>query len=468
MFEHITINLSPSGIRHDRMEGRDYIVAPMVMLTEGVHAGSNGPLYYPTEELAKTPQVWNHKPVVVYHPTINGEGVSACDPDIVDKYKIGVVMNTKWDATKNKLKAEAWIEVNRANEVDERIMQAIENNKPMELSTGVFTDNEASKGTWNTEEYVAVARNYRPDHLALLPDQIGACSMKDGAGFLVANALSHDDIRSSLYTSLRERLGRDAWIVDVFESSVIYEHDGKLWKLMYTRNNDVASLGTEAPVRVHRNVQYRTVDGALIGNAEFPLTPRTGEIDMSKKTIVDGLIANDATNWVEADRDGLMAMNEDQLKKMSPKPIVNKDETDDDDEKSDAADLNDVAPEDKPKTDNAGAPQITLDQLPPEMQAVYNHGLQTLQRERKTLIDTITANEANVFSAEQLGTMSLEQLQGMAALAKKQQAAPAHNASQQAVALFSGQATPAAPTANAKGEAPKPLGLPTMNFEKTA
>lgn len=33
----------------------------------------------------------------------------------------------------------------------------------------------------------AVARNHRPDHLAILPDQVGACSLADGAG-LIRNA----------------------------------------------------------------------------------------------------------------------------------------------------------------------------------------------------------------------------------------------------------------------------------------
>ena len=70
MLEHITNNLQGSQVRHDRMEGREYLVAPMAMITEGVHNGSQGPLYYPWDELSKFPQVWNMKPVVVYHPSI--------------------------------------------------------------------------------------------------------------------------------------------------------------------------------------------------------------------------------------------------------------------------------------------------------------------------------------------------------------------------------------------------------------
>ena len=40
------------------MDGKDFLVAPMVMIVEGVLEGSEGPLYYPATELAKTPAVW--------------------------------------------------------------------------------------------------------------------------------------------------------------------------------------------------------------------------------------------------------------------------------------------------------------------------------------------------------------------------------------------------------------------------
>jgi hypothetical protein len=77
--QNVTTNMG-SAIRHDSMEGRDYLVAPMVMITEGVHNGSGGSLYYSKEELEKTPESWNHKPVVVYNPPMNGIGVCAFDP----------------------------------------------------------------------------------------------------------------------------------------------------------------------------------------------------------------------------------------------------------------------------------------------------------------------------------------------------------------------------------------------------
>jgi len=181
-FAALAYNLSPASIRLETLEDKEYVVVPMVILTEGVHSGTSGPLYYPPEELKKTPATWNHKPVVVYHPTMNGESLSACEPAIINSRKVGIMMNTRWE--KGKLKSEAWIDRSKADKVDPRIMEAVDKLEVMELSTGVFLDIDDTKGEWKGESYVGIARNFRADHLALLPDQIGACSIEDGAGLL--------------------------------------------------------------------------------------------------------------------------------------------------------------------------------------------------------------------------------------------------------------------------------------------
>ncbi len=187
------IQCNKSGaVRYDRMNGREYVVVPMVMIVEGVLNGSAGPVLYPAEELEKFPASWNHKPVVVYHPELNGQPLSACDPDILTVQGIGLIMNSSWekeDGKKGKLKAEAWLEQTRVEEVDERVAEAIKNNQTLELSTGLFFDAELQEGEFDGRHYKMIARNYRPDHLAVLPDKVGACSVEDGAGFIRANEL---------------------------------------------------------------------------------------------------------------------------------------------------------------------------------------------------------------------------------------------------------------------------------------
>jgi len=166
------------------LEGRPHYVVPVVMITEGVHNGSQGPLYYPADELRQTARYWDGKPVVVYHPDMYTAG-SAGNPTVFNKQKVGTVFNTRFEH--GKLKADAWIDVQRVAQVDRRVFTAIQNQQPMEVSTGLFTDNVPQRGNWNGKRFDAVARNYRPDHLAILPDQVGACSLADGAG-LIRNA----------------------------------------------------------------------------------------------------------------------------------------------------------------------------------------------------------------------------------------------------------------------------------------
>jgi len=205
-FSTFTFNLKvdKAKIRHDTMNGRDHLVVPAVMITEGVHNGSLGPLFYSEEECSKRPGLWNNKPVVVYHPEANGVGVSACDPDIINTYGIGVLMNTHWE--KEGLKTECWIEEEKTKEVDDRVLNALDEGLMMEVSTGLFTEIERVEGEWKGEKYVGIASNFQPDHLAILPDLKGACSIEDGAGFLRNEKIARTEATPEALQALGESI----------------------------------------------------------------------------------------------------------------------------------------------------------------------------------------------------------------------------------------------------------------------
>lgn len=180
--ERLLLNLKTAGkVRRVLRNGRSYLVAPATILVPGVLAGSEGPLFYPPQEVAASPGVWNDTPIVVYHPTENGFNVAARNPRVLDEVKIGRVYNDHI-TRKGTRRVEAWFDEERTKAVDNRIHKALLKGQPLELSTGLYTDNELKDGTYNGKGYTAVARNYRPDHLAILPDQVGACSVKDGCG----------------------------------------------------------------------------------------------------------------------------------------------------------------------------------------------------------------------------------------------------------------------------------------------
>ncbi|QDV63043.1 DUF2213 domain-containing protein [Crateriforma conspicua] len=167
-------------------DGNEYYVVPVVMIVEGVHHGSNGPFYYSKNELKKSASAWNMKPIVVNHPAdSNGRMVSADSKEIRAKQEVGFIVNARFE--NNKLVADACIEKERAFHIDPRICRAIESRQLMEVSTGLFHDVQYSPGQWAGKSYEFEATEHRPDHLAILPDGVGACSVSDGAGLLQAN-----------------------------------------------------------------------------------------------------------------------------------------------------------------------------------------------------------------------------------------------------------------------------------------
>lgn len=168
------------SIRATTHQGKPYIIVPVVMMVEGVHNGSHGPLFHSATELGRFIQTWNGIPVVIQHPARNGESVSANSPDIIDSQTIGRVYNARMDG--NKLCGEVWIDVEQGNNVSPETMAIIRSQERLDVSVGIFSEEEAIPGNWNGEDYVGIARNHRPDHLALLPGGVGACSWNDGCG----------------------------------------------------------------------------------------------------------------------------------------------------------------------------------------------------------------------------------------------------------------------------------------------
>jgi len=132
----------------------------------------------PDEEFE--PATWNGVPLTASHPLDGDEFVTANSPEIIETFSIGRVFNTTFE--NGSLKAEAWIDVQKANKIDKGIISKIKNEKEFEVSTGFLANEESESGVSNGVEYSVLFRNIRPDHMALLPNEVGACSWKDGCG----------------------------------------------------------------------------------------------------------------------------------------------------------------------------------------------------------------------------------------------------------------------------------------------
>lgn len=167
-------------VREAMHQGKTHLVVPVIMMREGVHNGSHGQIFHPIDELGHFEGAWNGIPVSIQHPSVDGKHVSANSPDIIDANVVGKVFNTHVEG--DKLRAEAWLDKERLKQISPATAAYLQKGQPVEVSLGMFTDDEAGEGNWNGESYVATARNHRPDHLALLPGGKGACSWKDGCG----------------------------------------------------------------------------------------------------------------------------------------------------------------------------------------------------------------------------------------------------------------------------------------------
>ena len=183
-------------IRTEQHQGKPHLVVPVVMMVEGVHNGSQGAVFHSAAELGKIPESWNGIPVVVQHPEENGNSVSANSPELIEKEIVGRVYHTRVDG--DKLKAELYLDEEKLKQTNPLAYAYIIQGRALEVSVGVFTDDDDTPGEWNGEQYEKIAKNHRPDHLALLPGETGACSWRDGCGIRI-NKEGGNDVKNETF-----------------------------------------------------------------------------------------------------------------------------------------------------------------------------------------------------------------------------------------------------------------------------
>ena len=166
----IQINvISPWAVKNGLM------VAPVIIMVEGVHHGSAGAIYWAAHILEQNAGKWEGIPVVINHPMVNGRPVSVNFNDETKNQIIGHVTNPSYDLAKKGIKAEIHVMMNKG--INLSVLQ-----KTKEISAGIFSDEVYKAGHWNGEFYNACSITMEPDHLALLPENTGACSWQDGCG----------------------------------------------------------------------------------------------------------------------------------------------------------------------------------------------------------------------------------------------------------------------------------------------
>jgi len=173
-------------VSHIEKGGKAYLVAPVVAIRAGVLNNE----FVPAEEIGHFVESWNGIIVPLGHPKLRGVPISANSPDI-ESVSPGRFWNASFDG--ETLRGEIWVDLEKANAIGGDALEAVnrlEKGEGIEVSTAYFRDLEETKGDLNGQKYFGIARNLRPDHLALLLHDIGACSWKDGCGVPRVNSLS--------------------------------------------------------------------------------------------------------------------------------------------------------------------------------------------------------------------------------------------------------------------------------------
>lgn len=429
-------------VKREIFNNKQYLVVPVTMMVEGVHSGSHGPLLHLASELGKITESWNGIPVTIYHPQ-NEEGsyVSANSPEILTEYAAGIVFNTRMDGTS--LKAEIWFEEDRLKEVSPETYERVEQGDVIEVSVGVFSEEETTAGQYKGENYIAIARNHRPDHLAVLPRQKGACSVEDGCGIrtnqkggdmfilneenqsqvfkelaakgLSVNSTGYYELANKAQATLNVKDTGTAsfYLEEIFENELVfkvytYDPNGggrnvKFYKQSFQENaaGEVELIG-EA-VQVKRVVSYPNVPQANVTKRvrKNPIINNSKNEEMCTecvKKLANNLIANKSTAFQESDREWLETLSEEQLEKMTPQPVA-------------SPQANTLSKEQAITILQGMTTEEYYGILPKEVREQVQAGLRINAEKRSTMIAEITANEKSPWKKEELEALPTETLE---------------------------------------------------------
>jgi len=405
---YFTTNIAINALRRKTLDGKDYLVGPVVMAKECVMNG----ILYKAVDLQKSVPSWNGRIVTALHPKEGETHVSAnASPDVYEQWGLGLLFNSTYDKKTTKLKSQVWLDEAKLKS-NKEVAAAIDNGDMLEVSTGLFIDVIEEEGEFDGKPYTKVATNYRPDHLALLPGETGACSIDDGAGFpranmeLVVNGklvqnVTEREIYQEVFTLLRERdktsnPRRYPYVEDIFENTCVFSADEEgyvLYRVGINRTTTPISLVGD-PVKVVRRVSYVDVPSTNATKTNNKKGPQ-----MERKTVIDGLIA--ANKLQETDRERLMALTDEEFGSAVAALQV---------------------PAANTQTPPSPPPAPAKDTTPPAVRSNVEKDKEAtagrLYDEARTrIISKIKANTQNTFTDQEMSEMTLNQLEKLEKLA---------------------------------------------------
>jgi len=402
--EHLTFNIS-GRVRREELQGKQYLVVPMTLIVPGVLNGSMGPLFYSRNEINKDPQIWNGIPIVVNHPIDNAtsEHIGARVPDVLNRIGIGTIYHAEGGA---KLKAEGWFDIEATRKVNPQILVDIQAGKRIELSTGLFTENIKAEPDANYKgvPYDAIATNFRPDHLAILPDTVGASSLADGAGVNVNSQYGGGqmpltkDRRTEIVSDLVTNC--EAWKADG-DSDILGTFSDKKLSALHEGHTTLIS-NTEPTEPIVEPVEIDPIE-----NAGKPKNAKDGDEEVVEEADMEG-VDNDGKT-----KNNLHAASDEELvAEIAKRKAKNKNTTKNSTKEEPDMATNQEAP--KPQTvkewlDTTSAPDAVC--------SLVANAAEWESGQKDDLIKGIIENKKNPYSEDQLKAKDLNELRLLGQLA---------------------------------------------------
>lgn len=440
----------------------EYIVAPGVLIVEGV---LNGALIPASALVADD---WNYIPITLKHPRDEqGQPISAMDADVLAKYSVGHLAQcrlgtgTRGTQTVQSLRANLYLDTARIAQMSaaaNMTLARIQAQAPCEVSTGFFSHSLPALGQFAGTPYTEIHQSLIPDHLALLPDEEGACSWSNGGCgvprlheaacacetpeactcsevamvppavlprlqrfWSLMQSFFHEDhavvieeqpvqvqqtdadIREALQGCLMREVETNeypVWIdtIHAQDQYFTYHKGGQLYRRYWGLQDGLVTL-MEGEEPVQRTTDYVPIPDTLTEESTVAGPPNN-----IIKSHVNWLIANGAeTTWTEEDRHRLEAMDEATLLRLRsmPRQVVQR--------SSDTLTVEDA-----------------LAALPPELRESHLASHRDYERRKAVLVTQVLAHKHNPYTEAELRGKNVEFLTSLLAMAGEESPEPAH------------------------------------------
>ena len=163
--------------RKVKKDGKDFLVVKGAPIVEGVL----NKFLVPMDEFGAFIKDWDGVRLVLRHPKENNGSARVPSPDVP---VIGNFYGAMLDEANSRMIGEYWFDEGAllATNEGQGIIDSILAGQIVETSTGYYANLENTPGIHKGISYIGVQREIHPDHIAILPDEIGACSIRDGCG----------------------------------------------------------------------------------------------------------------------------------------------------------------------------------------------------------------------------------------------------------------------------------------------